>query len=187
MRREACETRSIGSASGIAECTQMRWHGHICDFQTALGRGEDSDLKLSFISLCHLILAFHSIFVFFLFWLHRTTFRILAPPPGIEPTAVKLQSPNPWPARESPLTVNLKESGDHLKPTTSRGALRPYLLGRGRRMRGSHGNSPRMRPCLRFPQKQKHFIPVYQTSLWCTSRQSHKLSWWGSVNSEMQQ
>ena len=59
------------------------------------------------------------LFSFFLFWLHHTTFRILGPPPGIEPTAVKLWSPNPWPARESPLTVNLKESGDHLKPTTS--------------------------------------------------------------------
>lgn len=73
-----------GSAAGFAERPQMKWRGHICDFQTALGRGEDSDLKSSFICLCHLILAFHSIFVFFLFWLHHTSFRILVPPPGIE-------------------------------------------------------------------------------------------------------
>lgn len=83
------KARRIGSAAGFAERPQMKWHGHICDLQTALGRGEDSDLKSSFISLCHLILAFHSIFVFFLFWLHLTSFRILVPPPGIEPTAVK--------------------------------------------------------------------------------------------------
>ena len=35
-----------GSAVGFAERPQMKWRGHICDFQTALGRGEDSEVEL---------------------------------------------------------------------------------------------------------------------------------------------
>ena len=45
---------------------------------------------------------------FFSFWSHYTAYVILVPQPGIEPgpSAVRVQSPNPWTAREFPCLVS---------------------------------------------------------------------------------
>ena len=51
----------------------------------------------------HLSLKSFLLFLF-LIWLCHDSYKILAPRPGIEPTpsAVKVQSPNHWTAREVP-------------------------------------------------------------------------------------